>query len=100
MASSQTPRRSRPQPEAVREAKAADAWQGFYHGSGREAIASLFLEFGLYTPMPGNDPNAAVRRAGQQDVLLRIVQLIGRKPGAFPADAVEDEDIVYQMMRV
>lgn len=100
MASNQIPRRSRPQPEIKREAKAAEAWRGFYHAGGRDAIASLFLEFGLYTPMATNDPHAALRRAGQQDVLLRIAQLIGRKADAFPMDAVEDEDIVEQMMRM
>lgn len=81
------------------ELKHADLWRAFYHGPGRPALAALFAEFGLYDRLGTNDPHDALRREGQRDVLLRLVQLVGLTPEAIPADAWEDADILDRMMR-
>ena len=79
--------------------KLAAIWRGFYYMEGRAAIAALMTEFDIYTPAPaGLTPNEAMRREGQRDVLLRIVQLIGLKPESFPTDAWDDTDILDRMM--
>lgn len=78
----------------------AGLWQEFHGGPGRAALAALFTEFDLYTPAPRPlDGNEAIRREGQRDVLLRIVQLIGLRPDAFPSEAWEDTDILDRMMK-
>jgi hypothetical protein len=79
-------------------AKASQLWRDFYHTDGRAAIGLLFTEFGLYSPAPDNDPNAAVRREGQRDVLLRIVQLIGLRPEDFATQAWDDADIIDRIL--
>lgn len=75
----------------------AAVWAEFYHAN-RSALAALFVEFGLYDRLATNDPNDALRREGQRDVLLRLVQLIGLKPENAPADAWENADILDRMM--
>jgi hypothetical protein len=78
----------------------AATWQTFYHNEGRTAIAALFNEFGVYGIAPaGIDPHEVMRREGQRDVLMRIVQMIGLKPEAAPTDAWDDVDILDRMMR-
>lgn len=94
------PRRLSPQQQARRlETASAETWKAFYHGPGRAAIAHLMTEFGMYAPMPSQDPYHAMRREGQRDVLLRIVQLIGLKPEDIPTDVWDDNDILERMMR-
>lgn len=78
----------------------AEAWRNFYQGEGRVAMAALLTEFDIYTPAPITaDAGQLARREGQRDVLLRIVQLIGLKPEAFPTQAWDDTDILDRMMR-
>ncbi|NDB93713.1 MAG: hypothetical protein EB165_03585 [Euryarchaeota archaeon] len=79
-------------------AKAAQLWKDFYHTDGRAAIALLFYEFNLYSPAPDNDPYSALRREGQRDVLLRIVQLIGLKPEDFASRSWDDADIIDRIL--
>lgn len=75
-------------------------WQEFNAGPGRAAIAALFTEFDLYSPAPpGLSGKEALRREGQRDVLLRIVQLLGLKGEKFPAQAWDDTEILDRMMR-
>lgn len=77
----------------------ADQWRGFYE-MNRSSVAALFEEFGLYGRAPPTlDANMALRREGQRDVLLRIVQLIGLKQSAAPTDAWDDHDILDRMMK-
>lgn len=77
----------------------AEQWRGFYE-LNRTAVAALFEEFGLYGRAPANlDANMALRREGQRDVLLRIVQLIGLKQSAAPTDAWDDHDILDRIMK-
>lgn len=76
----------------------AAAWAQFYQAN-RPALAALFVEFGLYDRLGTNEPNDALRREGQRDVLYRIIQLIGLKPEEAPVDAWEDADILDRMMR-
>lgn len=76
----------------------ASAWRTFYENN-RPAVGALFVEFGLYDRLGGNDPNEAIRREGQRDVLLRMVQLIGLKPEAAPADAWEDADVLDRFLQ-
>jgi hypothetical protein len=75
----------------------AEAWRGFYE-MNRPAMAALFAEFGLYDRLGSNDPHDALRREGQRDVLLRLVQLIGLKAEAIPTDAWEGADILDRML--
>lgn len=75
----------------------ADAWRDFNSGPGRAALAALFVEFGLYSVAPDSDPHKALRREGQRDVLMRIIQLIGLKPEMIPEQAWDDFDIVERM---
>ena len=91
-------------PPIPRRAKAdlacGQLWNDFYHGAGRPAIAALMTEFDIYTPSPRtSDATELARREGQRDVLLRIVQLIGLRPDAFPTQAWDDTDILDRMMR-
>lgn len=79
--------------------KCAEAWRMFNQGSGREAIAALFTEFNMYHREQTNDPYAILRAAGQRDVLLRIVQLIGLRPEHFVEQAWKDTDAVDYLMR-
>jgi len=75
------------------------AWKTFYHGPGRPALAALFSEFGLYgVSPPGLTGEEAIRREGQRDVLLRIVQMIGLREEAVPTDAWDDTDILDRMI--
>lgn len=85
-------------PRLKPEHKTAAVWKQFYATDGRVALAALFTEFGLYSMAPTSDPNDALRREGQRDVLLRIVQLIGLKPEMLVEQAWEDSDILDRMM--
>ena len=85
-------------PKLAAKLTTAAQWQGFYAGAGRAAIAALFTEFNLYTPLESNDPHAALRAGGQRDVLLHIVQLLGLKPELFVDVAWEDTNILDRMM--
>ena len=76
----------------------AASWAQFYQ-ENRPALAALFVEFGIYDRLGTNEPNDALRREGQRDVLFRIIQLIGLKPEMAPVDAWEDADILDRMMR-
>lgn len=77
----------------------ADLWKGFYQGPGRPAIAALFDEFGLYSSLrPDAGQADALRCEGQRDVLLRLVQMIGRRPDEAPLDVAEDRDIVDRII--
>lgn len=75
----------------------AEAWRAIWE-INRPALAALFAEFGLYDRLGTNDPHDALRREGQRDVLLRIVQLIGLRADAIPADAWESADILDRML--
>ena len=77
----------------------AEQWRHFYEHD-RAALSALFEEFGLYGVAPPTlDANMALRREGQRDVLLRIVQLIGLKSAQAPTDAWEDHDILDRIMK-
>lgn len=92
-------RESNSQRRKAADLKLAETWRLFYEGNGRPAIAALFTEFDMYTSSPGNDPYAAMRREGQRDVLQRIVQLIGLRPGHFVEQAWDDTDLLERYMR-
>ena len=77
---------------------ASSAWKAFYETpDGRVAIAQLMTEFGFFAaPAPGSD---LARATGQRDVLVRLNELINRKPEDAPSDSRDDDDILDRIMR-
>lgn len=84
---------------AKTQAAIADTWKAFYGSpEGRAAIADLMVWCNVYTPIEESDPIVIARATGERNVALRIAQLIGLQPAAFPSNAWEDADILDRML--
>jgi hypothetical protein len=76
------------------------AWKSFYGTpEGRTAIAHLFSEFHVYSPIQGRDPIEIATANGERNVALRIAQLLALKPERFAETATEDIDLVDRLIR-
>lgn len=63
------------------------------------ALADLMVWCNVYSPIETNDPIELARLNGERNVVMRIAQLMGTKPGDFLANAQDDTDILDRMMR-
>lgn len=77
----------------------AQAWQDWYHGHGRAAIADLMVWCNVYSAIETNDPLELAKAEGERRVALRIAHMIGLKPDLFPTQSWDDTDILDRMMK-
>lgn len=76
------------------------AWKSFYATpEGRMALAHLFAEFHIYSPIVGRDAVEIATANGERNVALRIAQLLALKPERFAETATEDIDLVDRLIR-
>lgn len=69
----------------------AQAWKDFYATpQGRTAIAALFAEFHVYSPIVATDAIKLATMNGQRNVALRIAQLLALQPEQFAETVTED----------
>jgi hypothetical protein len=82
------------------EGALSEAWKAFYATpEGRMAIANLFAEFHIYSPIVARDAIEIATANGERNVALRIAQLLALKPQRFAETATEDIDLVDRLIR-
>jgi hypothetical protein len=90
----------RPNPRSKALAISGEAWRAFAQTpDGSVALAELMVWCNVYSPIETSDPIELARLNGERNVAMRIVQLMGSKPGDFLQTAQDDTDILDRMMR-
>ena len=79
---------------------AGEAWRGFaLLPEGQQALAEYFTFCNVYNPIESNDPIEMARLNGERNAALRILTLMGLKPGDFIQHAQDDTDLLDRAMR-
>jgi len=69
----------------------AQAWKDFHATpEGRMAIAALFAEFHIYSPIVAGDAIGLATMNGERNVALRIARLLALRPEQFSETVTED----------